>query len=137
MDEELSHDGCEGKLCRLSCRPEAFVGRLHVRVESRPDERRHVEGPADGGSPSSDEGVSGPSAGLPGDRGEACKAGGLCGVEDAEFGHFDEQGEGGHGRDAWNADEDCEPSGEIGVGVFLARIAASMAAIWRSICSRR
>ena len=44
---------------------------------------------------------------------------GLSGVEDAEFRHFNEQGKGGQGRDAWNGGEDREPSGEIGVGVDL------------------
>src|SRR5262245_24361930 len=35
---------------------------------------------------------AGPSAGPAGDRGKACATYGLCGGEEAEFRHFDEQG---------------------------------------------
>jgi hypothetical protein len=36
----------------------------------------------------------------PGDRGQACETCSLSRIEGAELRHFDEQGEGGHGRDA-------------------------------------
>jgi hypothetical protein len=32
--------------------------------------------------------------------------------EGTELGHFDKQGEGGNGREAGNAGQDCEPSGK-------------------------
>ena len=79
----------------------------------------HVDGLADCGSASPDEGASGPAAGLPGYRREAGETCGLACLEGAELGHFDEQGEGGYGRDARNAGEDCEPLGEIGVNLDL------------------
>ena len=60
-----------------------------------------------------------PAAGLPGNRREADEACGLGCLEGAELRHFDEQSEGGYGRDAGNAGEDCEPLGEIGVSSDL------------------
>ena len=60
-----------------------------------------------------------PTAGLPGNRREADEACGLGCLEGAELRHFDEQSEGGYGRDAGNAGEDCEPLGEIGVSSDL------------------
>jgi hypothetical protein len=79
----------------------------------------HVDGLADIGSASSDEGASAPTAGLPGDWREAGETCSLACLEGAELRHFDEQGEGGYGLDARNAGEDCEPLGEIGVSSDL------------------
>ena len=79
----------------------------------------HVDGLADSCSASSDEGASAPTAGLPGDWREAGETCSLACLEGAELRHFDEQGEGGYGRDARNAGEDCEPLGEIGVSSDL------------------
>lgn len=39
--------------------------------------------------------------------------------EGAELGHFDEQGGGGDGQEARNAGQDCEPVGEIRIGLNL------------------
>ena len=36
-----------------------------------------------------------------------------------EFWHFDEQGKSCEGRDACNAGQDCEPLGEIRIGLNL------------------
>ena len=118
-DDQLSHDGCEGELGSLSCVGELVVLGLHVRIEAGRDEGWHVDGLADSGSASSDEAVSGPAAGLPGDwreAGETCR---LAYIEGAELGHFDEQGEGGDGRHARNAGQDGEPLGEIGASSDL------------------
>ena len=65
------------------------------------------------------QGRSVPAAGLPGNRREAGETCSLGCLEGAELRHFDEQSEGGYGRDARNAGEDCEPLGEIGVSSDL------------------
>jgi hypothetical protein len=49
----------------------------------------------------------------------ACETCRLPRFEGSEFGHFDEQGESGYGRDARNAGQNCEPLGEVGIGLNL------------------
>jgi len=71
------------------------------------------------GSASSDNGVSAPAAGPPGDWREACETCRLACIEGAELGHFYEQGEGGDDRHARYAGQDGEPLGEIGVSPDL------------------
>jgi hypothetical protein len=39
--------------------------------------------------------------------------------EGTELGHLDKQSEGGNGREAGNAGQDCEPSGKITIGLNL------------------
>ena len=135
-DDQLSHDGGERDLGRLTGVDELSVFCLHVRIEPGRNEGGHVDSLADRGSASPDEGASGPAAGLPGYRREARETCSLACLKGAELRHFDEQGEGGYGRDARNAGEDCEPLGEIGVSSDLLED-CSLAAIWRLICSRR
>ena len=90
------------------------------------------------GAAAADEGASGPAAGLSRHRRKACETCGLPWFEGAELGHFDQQGEGGDGRHARNAGQDCEPVGrDWDRPRTCSRIAASIAVIWRLICSRR
>jgi hypothetical protein len=96
-----------------------LVRGLHVRIETGRDEGGHGEGLADIGSAAADEGATGPAAGLSRHGRKACETCGLPWFKGAEVGHFDEQGEGGEGRAVWNAGQDCEPLGEIRIGLNL------------------
>ncbi len=98
----------------ISCSYLAFMG-----FKSGCDERRHVDGLADAGSAAADEGAIGPTARLSRHRRKACETCRLSRFEGAEFGHFDEQGEGGYGRDPRNAGQNCEPLGEIWIVLNL------------------
>src|SRR5690606_22228369 len=75
----------------------------------------HVERLSDIGAAATDEGASGPLSGLPGDGSEACERSCLAVFERAEFGHVDDEREGGDDRDAGDRDEDIEAAGKVGV----------------------
>src|ERR1700683_4020209 len=75
---------------------------LHVGIESGRDQGWHVDGLADVGSAAADEGATGPATRLSRHRRKACETCRLPRLAGAEFGHFDEQGEGGYGRGARN-----------------------------------
>lgn len=92
---------------------------LHVWIESGGDERWHVDGLADARPAAVDEGASDPPAGLSRDGRKACETCGLPFFEGTKLGHFDKQGEGGNGREAGNAGQDCEPLGKITIGLNL------------------
>ena len=79
----------------------------------------NVDGLADVGSAAADESATGPATRLSRHRRKACETCRLPRFEGAEFGHFDEQGESGYGRDARNAGQNCEPLGEVGIGLNL------------------
>jgi hypothetical protein len=52
-------------------------------------------------------------------RRKACETCGVRRFEGAELGNFDEQGEGGDGRQARNAGQNWEPLGEIRISLNL------------------
>ena len=89
-------------LAGFPCAGELLVLGLHARIETGRDEGGHGGGLADIGSTAADERATGPAAGLSRHRRKACETCGLPWLG-AELGHFDEQGEGGDGREAWNA----------------------------------
>jgi len=53
-------------------------------------------------------------------EGASGEAGGLLGVHRAQFGHFDQQGEGAHAGDAGNGEQDREAPGQFGIGLAAA-----------------
>ena len=107
-DDELSHDGCDGHFCGLSGSQQGVVLGFEVFVEAGGDERRHIKRLPDDGAGAANEGAAGPASGLPRHGGETCEACGLAWLKRPEFGHFDQQGEGGEACEAGNGDEDGE-----------------------------
>ena len=90
-----------------------------MRIESGRDQRGDAGGLADAGSVAADEGATGPATWLSRHRGKACETCGLHRFEAAELGNFDEQGEGGDGRQARNAGQDRESLGEVRISLNL------------------
>jgi hypothetical protein len=88
-------------------------------VEASGDQRGHGESLAHAGASAADEGATVPAARLSHHRRKACETSGLFRFEGAELEHFDQQGEGGYGRDARNTGQDREPLGEVGIGLNL------------------
>ena len=84
-EDELAHDGGEGRLSRLSPCPEAFVDGLEVGVEAGGGEGGHVEGTAEVAPAAADPGLALPFSGLAGDRGDAGEAGDGGGLEGSDL----------------------------------------------------
>ena len=77
-------------------------------IEADGDEGGHVDCLSQDCPAALTVGFSTPSAGLPGDRGEACEAGGLFGVHAAQFRHVDQQYESSDLAQTGDADEGDE-----------------------------
>jgi hypothetical protein len=105
-------------LAGFPCAGELLVLGLHARIETGRDEGGHGD-LADALSTAADGGATGPAARLSRHGRKACETCGLPRFKGAELGHFDEQGEGGDGRAASNAGQDCEPLGETRIGLNL------------------
>jgi hypothetical protein len=137
QEDQLSHDSGEGDLGRLSGIGELGVFCFQVRLKRAAISAGMESAWRMPARPPADEGATVPAARLSRHRRKACETYGLSGFEGAELEHFDQQGEGGYGRDARNTGQDREPLGEVGIGLTCSRIAASIAVIWRLLCSIR
>jgi hypothetical protein len=113
QDEELAHDGSEGKFCGLTGCDELRVFCFQIWVEACGDEGWHLESLADAGPSAADEGAADPASGLARDRSKSAKACGLAGFEGSSFGHFNQQSEGGEFGDAGDGSQDREAFGEL------------------------
>ena len=95
QDQQLSHDGGEGDLGRLTGGSERVVLGLQVGVEADGDQGRHVDGLAQAGASAADEALAAVLAGVTGDGRETGEAGGAAVLQGAKFRHLDQQGQRG------------------------------------------
>lgn len=115
-DDELSHDGGDGDFRGFSGGDELLIFGFQVRIEASSDEGGHVKRLTDVGSPSADEALAFPLAGLPGDWYEAGERCGLFAFEVSQLGHGGDQLVGRDCSDAIHADEDLVAPGELSIG---------------------
>ena len=112
-DDEFSHDCCDGDLWHFTSGDESVIRGFEIGVEPGGYEGGHVECLTDVGASSVDERPAGTFTGLSHDGGCAGQACGGLAIEVAEFGHVDQEGEGGAFCDARNGGQDSEPPGEF------------------------
>ena len=110
-DEELSHDGGEGKLRRFSRVNELRVLRLQIGIEANRDEGGHVKRAPYPRAATLYSRRALPFAGLSRDRGQACECRDLLCLESAKFRHVNEHGDRGEPAHAWNAGQNIHSLG--------------------------
>ena len=101
---------------------ELLIFCLEIRIESDGDQGRHVKPSPDLLAAASDEGLSFPIAGLPGDGGEARQGCDLLFIEAAELWHLNEEHGGADLGDAWDGAQNSEALGQIRIALDLSLI---------------